>query len=756
MPTGSGVQAYIQRLDAVALGAWESMQTQPGRRLLWPDLPMGFIAGTTAQAKVHSGNIWHSFCRLLDIALAWATRGSALYARPEVGAQLVAALDYMALNHYTPREAKTPFFGNWWHWEIGSPIAFLQAVVLLHPLLTPKQVRLYTAAVNRFCPNCNKASPHGPNMTGGNLIDKGMAVALSGVLGRNAQKLTHVHRAYKTVFQTVKKGDGFYRDGSFVQHAALAYMGGYGQQMYEKLGLLFSVLQGTPWQLSYPDGRENMVFHMIHAGIEPFFYGNLFMDMVSGRDVTRQYSSDALRGCRMLVSLLPLYSGMQSGVQKQAFGALLKHWLGADEGFFYAHCTSLQAMKTAQQILADASILPRRGPDGGYLFPCQDKFVYRSKRYTLGISMHSERIFGHELINDEGKQTWNISDGMMYLYLPGEEAYSGGFWPAADPTRLPGTTVEHRVFPDGAGDRQTNLYAWVGGAVQGPIAAVGMHYKAHGTGASPRDGAEVKKSWFLLGDIIVALGSGITSATGNTVETIVENRQLPPGTAHCLTLCGAQKEVSLDGEGQQAGFVHWAHLQTGGQGIGYHFFAGAEVQALVQTRKGNWAAQGTTQGEESAQFASLWLTHGANPQNSSYAYALLPGCSVEQVRQAAHRQDVEILCNSPALQAVHSPAGAVTCVNFWQAGRLGKIDMECDRPASIVLQKQGTGWRLTVADPTHKAYRIKITLGVQAAPLNPPPNVRAQVQGGRLVLWVNTRGLAGAGTAINLHGGGQA
>ena len=89
------------------------------------------------------------------------------------------------------------------------------------------------------------------------------------------------------MFEYVTSGDGFYKDGSFIQHQALAYMGGYGSQLYEKLSILFSVFAGSDYELTYDDEAEQLIFDMVFDGIEPFIYNGLCMDMISGRDITR-------------------------------------------------------------------------------------------------------------------------------------------------------------------------------------------------------------------------------------------------------------------------------------------------------------------------------------------------------------------------------------------------------------------------------------------------------------------------------------
>lgn len=98
------------------------------------------------------------------------------------------------------------------------------------------------------------------------------------------------------MFEYVTSGDGFYKDGSFIQHQALAYMGGYGAQLYEKLSILFSVFAGSEYELTYDDEAEQLIFDMVFDGIEPFIYNGLCMDMISGRDITRNTSNDRLRG----------------------------------------------------------------------------------------------------------------------------------------------------------------------------------------------------------------------------------------------------------------------------------------------------------------------------------------------------------------------------------------------------------------------------------------------------------------------------
>lgn len=212
--------------------------------------------------------------------------------------------------------------------------------------------------------------------------------------------------------------------------------------------------------------------------------------------------------------------------------------------------------------------------------------------------MHSNRTFGHELINDEGKQTWNISDGMTYLYNTDREQYSGGYWASVDPKRLAGTTTEYVTRPDGAGSWTKNLYAWVGGSTVGNFGVAGMHFKTLGNTGDERSGTDAKKSWFFFDDEIVAVGSGITFQTGNMVETIVENRKLNTEGSNRIIADGRELELR---EETLLSEISWISLEGSQKGsdIGYYFPKKSDIMEGKAYRKLEQSGTGGRRGNES-------------------------------------------------------------------------------------------------------------------------------------------------------------
>ncbi|ADL05163.1 polysaccharide lyase family 8 super-sandwich domain-containing protein [Lacrimispora saccharolytica] len=713
LDTGNeAVRTYLKGVDEKAEGYWNTMNkgNDDSRINLWDDLDMSFIKGTGAEAKVHSGNVAQTFYRLKDIAIAWATKGCRLYQKEEVKHELILALDFMNEHHYSSSNEKTPVFGNWWHWEIGGPIAFLDTALILYKDLTPGQLSRYAAAVNRFTAVCDRPSgyPGSPAMTGANLIDKGMVVVQTGLLTDNREKLDHVKKAYKTVFKYVTGGDGFYEDGSFIQHQALAYMGGYGSQLYEKLSILFSVFSGTDFELTYEDHAEQLIYDMIFEGIEPFIYHGLCMDLVSGRDITRKTSNDKTRGAGIMDSMMLMGDAMPAE-QQSRFNRMMKYFIGLDEDFYYSRSTHIASLMKANEIMNDASIEPRSEYVLHKLFAGMDKLVHIMPEYGFALSMHSSRTYGHEWINDEGKRTWNISDGMTYLYNSDRDQYGEGYWATVDPKRLAGITTEYVTRPNGAGDRTKNSYSWVGGSSVGNYGSAGMHYKTLGSSGSTRSGTDAKKSWFMFDDEIAAVGSGITSSTGNYVETIIDNRKLQKDGSNQVLIDGVPMDIRNDGgegplKGTKITGTSWIHLEgnTEGSDIGYYFPGKADVMALKEKRTGNWNAQGTTEGEETNQFATFWLEHGKKPVNGSYSYVILPGRTAEETARYGQSPDIEILECSEDAHAVRETNLGITAVNFWNNKTVTAAGITSDKAASVTVQINGDEATIGVSDPTQE------------------------------------------------------
>lgn len=77
-------------------------------------------------------------------------------------------------------------------------------------------------------------------------------------------------------------------------------------------------------------------------------------------------------------------------------------------------------------------------------------------------------------------------------------------------------------------------------------------------------------------------------------------------------------------------------------------------------------------------YFTLWLDHGKSPKDATYAYVLLPGCDAAATAAFAAAPGVEILANTPQVQAARNTKEGVTGFSFWEAA--GRWRGERDAP----------------------------------------------------------------------------
>lgn len=713
--------AYATALAALgdeARALRDTMDVSPERTMLWPDLPL----------SPPSGNFGISYTRLRTLSLARATRGTGLTGDAALGQQLVEALDFLYRVAYNETLPET---GNWWFWEIGAPKALLDTCLFSFDTLDAARIAAYLKAVDRFVPDPNRRT-NSPNLreTGANRVDKAVIVALRGILGLSADKiaagrdaLSDVAEAGRnSVFTYVESGDGFYRDGSFVQHGNLAYVGTYGNVALAGVANLLALLGGSSWQISDPN--RVVILDAVSKSFAPFVRDGLMMDCVRGRAISRERESDHDDGHATASSVLLLATGVDEPYAS-SYRSLAKGWITRDRLGDYLRKATVPQIARAKAVLDDPAVTPAAERPGHQQFHNQDRVVHRGAGWTFAIAMSSKRMARYEWGNGENLRGWYVGDGMTYLYTGDHAQFSDGFWPTVDSMAMPGTTVSRKPrMPHGSGFSTVAAYAdWVGGAsYRGIAGAVGMHLINHDKALQAR------KSWFCLPDAVVALGAGITGTDGHPVVTVVENRNLH----------AARSRFTLTGR--------WAHLDGTG---GYLFPAGGELRTLEEERTGSWREINTgndTSGSTTPvtrRYRSLWFEHGTDPADQGYAYVLLPGATMEQTWRRAADPGFQVLANTAAVQAIKDARRQLVLANFWAAGTAGGLTT--DGPASVVTGVDGGRLHVAVSDPSRTAATVRLTIDRPARALvTADPSVTVVELGRRVVLDIATGGTRGA------------
>ncbi|QNS03072.1 polysaccharide lyase 8 family protein [Streptomyces xanthii] len=702
-PADPDFEAALTTLDTQAGGWWRGIDTSAGRKALWTDLSPASDPGMFGQ----------SYTRLRTIATAWATPGTSLAGDAAVRDGLLDALRFLNTVGYNPARGES---GNWWFWEIGAPRALMDTCVLLRAQLPAADLDAYLRTVARFVPDADRRT-NSPSLaeTGANRADKAVIVALRGLLARDPAVLVKARDALSDVrdsgknslFTYVTSGDGFYRDGSFVQHTYVAYTGTYGSVLLGGAGQLIALLAGSDWAVTDPS--VEVLHEAVDRSFMPVLFDGLMMDSVRGRAVSRDRARDHTDGAVTVSYILQLAEGAPASYADR-WRAAAKGWILRNRETPYTGLVGIPALVRAKALLDDAQVTPADRLTGHFLLADMDRVVHRRPAWACALSLSSKRIAAYEAGNGENLHGWYTGDGMTYIYDGDDlDAFGDSFWPTVDPYRLPGTTVDTRPRTDLGTVPGTSTFrpknAVAGGAVlDGRYGASAMELVADGSTL------RAKKAWFLLDNAVVALGSGITASDGRTIETIVENRNLHADGLPALTV-DERRQPTEQGWSAELDDAGWAHLEGVG---GYVFPTGGPLRALREERTGTWRSinSGADTGGDptpvTRRYATLWFDHGSSPDSASYSYVLLPGATEAATLAWSRSRPVRILANSPEVQAVSSPRLGLLAAHFWAAGSIDGL--ACDGPGTVLVSRRDDGVTVAVADPGRTAATLTVRL----------------------------------------------
>jgi len=698
--TDPAVASSISSLSSLADSYWSTMDKSPTRAFLWSDLA----------SATDTGHITESYGRLKTMALAYATQGSSLKGNAALEADIVRGLDWVYANRYNE---KTPMHDEWWHLEIGAPAELVDTTALMFDELGAAQIANYMRAVDKFTPSATTPAPGGTvwSFTAANRMWKIHIVTIRGIIVKDRAKLIAARDAFSELFVYVKHGDGYYADGSFIQHRGHPYTGGYGASLLGRLAPVLALLNGpnresasgSSWKVTDPNLAN--LYRLVFTALEPVIYRGGVMAMVQGREISRKSASEHAIGHAMMQNIL-LISQFAPEADAARMRSMLKYWAGADTSLDFVETAPLGLKGAVRQLMADPTVKPRGELIGNFVFAGMD---HLAPGFGLGLSMSSGRVFTYESIHGENVDGWHTGEGMLYLYNSDLTQFDDDFWPTVDPRRLPATTIDvGQVREPVSGQSEAPATTWVGGASLGAYGAAGMQLRAWGSTLT------AKKSWFMFDREVVCLGSGICSGDSRPIETVVENRLLHGGGDTALTVNGARKTGALGGS-EAMREVTWAHLAgpTEGADIGYFFPVSVRLYGLREARSGVWNETTKT---VSRNYLTLWLSHGTNPAGATYAYVLLPGYSAARVSDYAKHPRVEILANTDRIQAVRVDSLGLTAANFWSDGRSAIGIITADRMASVLLQTKGSFLDVAVSDPT-QVNSTAITLELAASAL---------------------------------------
>ncbi|MFK3493915.1 polysaccharide lyase 8 family protein [Staphylococcus aureus] len=633
-----GYNQYDEKNDAMkkkfeatekeATNLLKEMKTESGRTYLW--------AGAE-NLETNSSHMTHTYRNIEKIAEAMKHKDTKLNT-DENKKKVKDALEWLHENAYgkeptekvkeltenfTKKTGKNTNL-NWWDYEIGTPRALTNTLILLNDQFSNEEKKKYTAPIKTFAPDSDKilssvgkAEP----AKGGNLVDIAKVKLLESIIEEDKDMTKNSIDSFNKVFtyvqsnSTGKERNGFYKDGSYIDHQDVPYTGAYGVVLLEGISQMMPMIKETPFNDS--NQNDTTLKSWIYDGFMPLIYKSEMMDLSRGRAISRENETSHSASATVMKSLLRLSDAMDEST-KAKYKKIVKTSVESDSSYKQTdYLNSYSDIDKMKSLTEDSTISKNDLTQKLKIYNGMDRVTYHNKDldFAFGLSMTSKNVARYETINNENLKGWHTGAGMSYLYNSDVKHYRDNFWATADMKRLAGTTTLDNEEPK---ENKNSDKTFVGGTkFDDQHASIGMDFENQDKTLT------AKKSYFILNDKIVFLGTGIksTNPSKNPVTT-VENRK-----ANGYTLYTDDKQTTASNINDQETNSVFLESTDAKKNIGYHFLNKPKITVKKESHTGKWSDINKSQKTEDKTDEYYEVTQKHSNTDDKYAYVLYPGLS---------------------------------------------------------------------------------------------------------------------------------
>lgn len=484
--------------------------------------------------KTFKVNLLAAYKRVLTMATGYACMSEAEKSSSD-GTELLNAtlgsLDFL-LKYYSMEwdilyESKQ----QWTDTQFNIPIVAGNILCLMYDKMSEAEIKEYTDQIFDKAPLPNIRTGYGDygEETYTNRLWKSYSYFNVAVLANDAYKMNYAIKysapAYMYTYSNASlKGlkfnkDGFYTDGSMIFHNNIPNNMGYGLSYVTLVYEMLALTSGTKFDIRDTYDFEN-VYSFAVNNILPFVSNGITMRMTHGR--ANPLTDTAVISRIMYISNYagePVRKHMVEAIKKVSGSKELK----ASAKQYIVNTPMLSEMADEYNSYAANVSVHEEDKTSSKVYYNQDQVVHRTENFTAALSMSSERVAKYESILPTNAKGWYLGDGMLYIYKDGTTQYDSSYFSYVNPYYMPGTTVDSTVRKEITTNSSAENWGnpdnkFAGGASDGKNTAAGYIL-----GNKYVSGLKGKKSYFMIGDKIICMGSGITGGEGN-VYTVIDNR----------------------------------------------------------------------------------------------------------------------------------------------------------------------------------------------------------------------------------------
>lgn len=613
----------------------KEMKTESGRTYLWD---------SAKDLDNKSADMTRTYRNIEKIAEAMKHKDTKLNT-PDNKNKVKDALEWLHKNAYGKEpvkkleELKTNFSKsapqkntnlNWWDYEIGTPRALTNTLILLNDQFSNEEKKKYTAPIKTFAPDSDKilSSVGQPEQAkGGNLVDIAKVKLLESIIEEDKDMTKNSIDSFNKVFTYVqsnatgKERNGFYKDGSYIDHQDVPYTGAYGVVLLEGISQMMPMIKETPFNDS--NQNDTTLKSWIDDGFMPLIYKSEMMDLSRGRAISRENETSHSASATVMKSLLRLSDAMDDST-KAKYKKIVKTSVKSDSTYKQNdYLSSYSDISKMKSLMEDSTISTNGLTQQLKIYNDMDCVTYHNKDldFAFGLSMTSKNVARYESINNENLKGWHTGAGMSYLYNSDVKHYRDNFWATADMKRLAGTTTLDNEEPK---ENKKSDKTFVGGTkFDDQHASIGMDFENQDKTLT------AKKSYFILNDKIVFLGTGIksTDSSKNPVTTI-ENRK-----ANGYTMYNDDTQTT-NSDNQETNSV-FLESTDAKKNIGYHFLNKSKITVKKESHTGKWSDINKSQKDTQKTDEYYEVTQKHSDKDDKYGYVLYPGITKDNFKSKA-------------------------------------------------------------------------------------------------------------------------
>ena len=474
--------------------------------------------------------------------------------------------------------------------------------------------------------------------------------------------------------------EGFTVDGAGWGHGMQCLIWGYPIHGTSGALQILGMLKGSPWEQKL--SRENVAALLNYfRGSNYYYYKGYTLPCLDRGSMNYQPNASVIG-----------YRGMLS--------QLLNDW---SDSFTLEELQEIKQLYTESQSKSIGMKEYGNWYNGARWFFNNDDLIKKNDRYHITVNMASIRCDGIESAPGFADcYNFYTTDGVTLFQKSGDEYRKalGAF----DVTVFPGVTAREGM------DKLTPVTNWRGycskynfaaaATLGGENAVAGYIFEKmnasdkegvndHGDNQGRNAvlyGVKAYKSYFMLGDYMVALGAGITNKHPDLEGTIRTSIEQTTKTGKVYTYKGKEIEWVV----QQDKFAYSVFPEYK-----------QKTHYICETRKTDWvkmnrANQNKKSLPEEVDIFCMWIDHGQKPVNDTYGYVVYAGGGMP-----AKEYPFEVLRNDTLIQAVKSLDGKVLEAVFYdeRTSLMYKdIQLSVSAPCTVLIEQKGGEKYIAVTD----------------------------------------------------------